>query len=373
MGANDISKERLAQIDVLRGLAAFGVFVFHVSGAAGFPKRTLPPIELLGRTWSNIPSILTFGATGVSLFFVISGFCLALKPLRIGAQSITVRAYAWDRIARVYPAYFIAVLFSWLVAVLRGIDIPIAEVAVWLLFLHGFVQAWHLTLNSALWSMSTEAQFYVVFPLLYAAFARYRAATFLTAVTVAILGFRLLAMSLPGADIIIGGLTTKAFLMNTLAGRLVEFALGLALAGAWTGDREAVSRTCRLLLVPALLFGAWARIYGPAWLPEPALGLMYVVLLGTAVTWRTRLSENNVMAGFGRSSYSFFLLHLPVVSSLADRMTWLNSLGAYSRFLALLLVAFLVTLPLSALLYRYVELPCWRRFRQYGAGEPAAI
>lgn len=100
---------------------------------------------------------------------------------------------------------------------------------------------------------------------------------------------------------------------------------------------------------------------------------MYAVLLGAAVTWRTRLTEHNVLAGFGRSSYSFFLLHLPVISLLADRMTWLSPLGAYSRFLALLLIGFLVTLPLSLLLYRYVELPCWRRFRQFGAEEAAVI
>lgn len=373
MAVNDISRGRLTQIDALRGLAAFAVFVFHVSGAAGFPKRTLPPLELFGRTWSNIPSVLSFGATGVSLFFVISGFCLALKPLRQGVPSIDVRRYALDRFGRVYPAYFIAVLFSWLVAVLRGIDIPIAEVGVWLLFLHGFIQAWHLTLNGALWSMSTEAQFYVAFPLVFAAFARSRAVVFLTAVVLGVLGFRLLAMALPGADTVIGGLTTKAFLMNTLPGRLLEFGLGIALAGAWVTDRQAVARWCRWLLVPGALFGGWARVYGPAWLPEPALGLLYMVLLGLAVTWRTQLDENNTLVGFGRASYSFFLLHLPIISLFADNVSWLQRLSPYSRFFALLVMAFFATLPLSLLLYRYVELPVWLRFRQGNAGEAAVI
>lgn len=363
------AQDRLWQIDVLRGLAALAVFVFHVAGAAGFPKRTLPPIALWGETWAHIPSPLSFGATGVSLFFVISGFCLTLKPLDRGR--LYIRQYARDRVARVYPAYFAAVLFSWLVADLRGIRWSPAEVAAYLLFLHGFIQAWYFSLNGALWSMSTEVQFYVCFPLVLASIRRLQAGAWLFAIALLVFAWRFHVASTETNEVI-GGITKSAFRMNSLAGRMLEFALGVGLARLWLTDRASIFRLSRRLLLPALLVGLLVRMHGPPWMADPVMGVMYVVLLGYAITHFGRFANGGLLASFGRASYSFFLLHLPVVSLIADALPPAADRSPYTHFFALLTLSFASTIPLSTALYRYVELPCWRRLKSARQGQLAA-
>lgn len=166
MGLNQLKVHeamvRFSQIDALRGFAALGVFFFHVAMSVGFDKRVLPPIDIFGRTLSNVPDVFSLGAAGVSLFFVLSGFCLSLKPIGNG---FLLASYYRDRFSRIYPSYFVAVIFSLAVTDFRGIDWSPLEVAGVLLFMQGGVQEWVFSLNGALWSMSTEVQFYLLFPL----------------------------------------------------------------------------------------------------------------------------------------------------------------------------------------------------------------
>jgi peptidoglycan/LPS O-acetylase OafA/YrhL len=101
------SADRLLNIDCLRGLAALEVFVFHVSCAAGFEKRTLPAFRFRYGT-VTLPNFLSLGASGVSLFFVISGFCLALQQWRAKRETLGVDCapYFRNRFARIVPAYW---------------------------------------------------------------------------------------------------------------------------------------------------------------------------------------------------------------------------------------------------------------------------
>src|SRR6187431_2685888 len=124
--------DRIPDIDWLRGVAALGVFVFHVTGVAGFPKRTLPPFSIAGRTFGNILSPLSLGASGVSLFFVLSGLCLALQQLRAGRVRLPAGEtgrYFRSRASRIVPAYWVAVLVSAAVT-LRLSTLPVRTVGI---------------------------------------------------------------------------------------------------------------------------------------------------------------------------------------------------------------------------------------------------
>jgi peptidoglycan/LPS O-acetylase OafA/YrhL len=67
---------RLLSVDLLRALAATFVYLFHVSLFAGFDKFSLPiSIQVLA-VESYIPNFFSLGASGVSIFFAISGYCL---------------------------------------------------------------------------------------------------------------------------------------------------------------------------------------------------------------------------------------------------------------------------------------------------------
>ena len=146
------SAERFDMLDAWRGLAAAAVVLHHTSS-------------------------FQHGHEAVILFFVISGYCIAGSMEACLAKGMGLRAFAWRRVRRIYPPYFLAVAFfvltRWLRAALGGSP-PQWPLHVW---------AQNLTLTqwlsllqhpkafaadnptlfvAAFWSLCYEEQFYLV-------------------------------------------------------------------------------------------------------------------------------------------------------------------------------------------------------------------
>lgn len=89
---------RIAELDALRGVAALGVVLFHLS--------LLDPAAGPG---------FAVGASGVDLFFVISGFVILMTLERTRDW----REFAIGRFSRLYPAYWACVTLAALAALPR--------------------------------------------------------------------------------------------------------------------------------------------------------------------------------------------------------------------------------------------------------------
>ncbi len=100
--------QRLRSVQVLRALAACAVVFLHA-----FPD-VHGPVGNAG-----------FGAAGVDLFFVISGFIMASV-----AQGRTASQFLRDRLWRIYPLWWIAVL-PWLFFLPRGPAFIASSVTLW--------------------------------------------------------------------------------------------------------------------------------------------------------------------------------------------------------------------------------------------------
>lgn len=367
--------DRLPDIDWLRGVAAVGVFIFHVTGVAGFPKRTLPPFTVAGRTFGAVLSPFSFGASGVSLFFVLSGLCLALQQLRAGRARLPpgeTWRYFQSRASRIVPAYWIAVLASAVITLWLG-ALPVRAVAIdtalHLSFLHGFDRTAFLAINPALWSMATEVQFYLLFPWLFALHGRLGGARFVALTGLLNLAYRVVVATVPFADGPGGGVSTSALLAYQIPGRVWEFALGMYLAELYLRDDPALRRLFAWFWVPALLFGLWCRGFGPAYLPDMAFGALYTAVCGlvliTGKSWSAGLGLDFLRtwgARFGRSSYSFFLLHAAVLMVI-DALLPGSPLHPYRRALLLFGLGFPITAVAATGLYLGIELPLWKRLR----------
>jgi peptidoglycan/LPS O-acetylase OafA/YrhL len=145
-----------------RFFAAFTVVVFHFGGGA---LTHLPRAAQL---------IFERGYVSVSFFFVLSGFILTHNYLE-SQGFLTYRAFYRARFARIYPMYFIGLLLdaAFVVnhvasthATTATLVIVLATALVNLLLL----QAWAITSvpewNVPGWSLSTEAFFYLIFPVI---------------------------------------------------------------------------------------------------------------------------------------------------------------------------------------------------------------
>lgn len=83
------SNERIVILDVLRGIAALSVVIYHLSA-------------------KSKSVTFVYGTTGVDLFFIISGFVIlmTLEKTKKGIDFIT------GRFSRLYPTYWTAVIFT---------------------------------------------------------------------------------------------------------------------------------------------------------------------------------------------------------------------------------------------------------------------
>jgi len=210
---------------------------------------------------SGTLQMLQSGYFGVTLFFVLSGFVLAITYLDtfnrapIGALD----TFAAARFARIYPVYLLILLYVWLRAGASG---PIVSDAL-------LVQAWSedathaFALNGPGWSLSVEAFLYACFPLLIVLLQR--AGVFASgrrlAVAFAIVSIAMVAIAVyfdvsgrnvAGAD----PHSAHRWLYRSPVSRLGDFLLRILAAGFWLqfsarmqaavdGDRR--SRRCRSL------------------------------------------------------------------------------------------------------------------------------
>jgi peptidoglycan/LPS O-acetylase OafA/YrhL len=92
-GEQIMRSDSVSNIQILRGVAALLVVVYHI----------LPPLNAV---FHNIPH-LHFGAFGVDIFFVISGFVMYYSNQQMGRS---VRGFLLARFIRIVPLYWLATL-----------------------------------------------------------------------------------------------------------------------------------------------------------------------------------------------------------------------------------------------------------------------
>ena len=153
----DAKRREIPELTGLRAVAAMGVFFTHV-------YATFTGTEL-SRTASMLGNA---GATGVTLFFVLSGYLLAApSTLASGAGTYAVR-----RLARIYPTYvFTLAITLALIAAASGfgkaIGWSVSPASV--VFNALLLQSWHpagmsYSIIYPAWSLSVECFFYLLLP-----------------------------------------------------------------------------------------------------------------------------------------------------------------------------------------------------------------
>jgi len=140
----------------LRGLAAIFVVVFHEAGNFGGAG----PAE----------TFLRHGYNAVDLFFVLSGFVMALtygETFRSAFSTKDYLGFLEKRIARIYPLYIITTLFTfWIFALHLSHLEPVSHPIYTLTANALMIQAWGLapTIVGPAWSISAEWGAYLIFP-----------------------------------------------------------------------------------------------------------------------------------------------------------------------------------------------------------------
>lgn len=159
-------KSTIASLDGVRAVACLSVIVFHLSlittrDIVLWDPAKMPPI---------ISSVAFAGDTGVTLFFILSGFLLFLpyaKALLFDDAWPSARFFYLRRVLRIIPAYYVTLLLMVLIYhpeyLLRD---HLARLGLFLsLFMDSFPGTYK-QINGPFWSLAVEWQFYLILPLL---------------------------------------------------------------------------------------------------------------------------------------------------------------------------------------------------------------
>ena len=350
---------RIATLTSIRGVAAWWVVLYHF-------RLEMPPFG--GPLASDV---LGHGYLAVDLFFILSGFVIALN-YTASFTSLTAKAYRRFlglRLARVYPLHLVMMLLFLCnpLAIMLfshhgdpgGRYDPVYYVLSLLLVQNwGFVSdtAW----NVPAWSISTEWAAYLLFPLLaWGVAPRLRSAAGGLAVVAGALAVLVAgaARAVPGlgADIATFGLFRC----------LTEFAAGAGLFWAYQrrpATASAGGGTMWLLAAAALVVAAVLLALPDFLLIPPAFALL-IYGLSRQPRWADWLLGWRALELLGTVSYSTYLAHYFV-------RDWVKFLlvGPGKSAGTATVVYLAATALASVLLYRWIELPGRRVFRAVLAG-----
>jgi exopolysaccharide production protein ExoZ len=154
------SRSRIDSLDLLRGLMALSVAVYHLSIWTGlFPA---------GSRANN--AIAVFGNYGVEGFFVVSGFCFFHLYGEMKLDGPSLKRFHVKRFLRIAPLYYVAVLLSLLLrppfgTTVVGPDASLRMLAENFSLSFGLFHPNHSLVLGG-WSIGLEYVFYLAFPLL---------------------------------------------------------------------------------------------------------------------------------------------------------------------------------------------------------------
>ncbi len=159
-------KSTIAALDGVRAIACLSVIVFHLS------LITTNDVQLWIPT--HVPPLVRAvafsGDTGVTLFFILSGFLLFLpyaKAMLFEGTWPSARVFYLRRALRILPAYYVS-LFLFILFFHREYlhwD-HLKDVGIFLtLFMDSFVSTYK-QINGPFWTLAVEWQFYLLLPIL---------------------------------------------------------------------------------------------------------------------------------------------------------------------------------------------------------------
>lgn len=341
-------------IDALRGFAALLVAYFHCRQVTWIGMGAFHQMHASLASPGTIAAWLTFpiawGSAGVPIFFVISGYCihrsgaarlLANPDYRLDAGQFWLR-----RLVRIYPVLLAALALTF---VADSISLTMTPVSHKILdigpqaFLVNFFSLQGVAgktygSNGALWTLSLEVQFYLLYPLLFAVRRR--------------IGFNAVLAGVAAINVV-SALTLAPHDIVFFTSYWFSWMLGAWIAEARLRGFEGF----RFAYVAAAAFAVAGCVafhfgqYGAFQLWACAFACYLVKALSRPLASGGVLLP--VFSKLGEFSYSLYLIHLPLfvlLGSLLFRSELQTSIWASFGFT-------LAVLPVAWVFYRLFERP----------------
>jgi peptidoglycan/LPS O-acetylase OafA/YrhL len=351
-------------IDGLRAVAILAVLGFHA-----------------------FPTLLTGGFVGVDVFFVISGYVIALSIFTdIDAGRFSLLAFYGRRIRRLFPALLL-VLTSCFVAgwfMLYGTELLRLgkHIAAGAAFISNFTlwqESSYFDAPSSekpllhLWSLAVEEQFYLIWPAIFLLTRKLRGPVFLVTLAVA-LGSLILDLIWTSWGWVGAFYAPQARLWEPMIGVLLACAKHYEIPQAlkpkgfafdhlisavtrvpdWPAKfANASSAAGAVLIVGSATLLSPANSYPGAWAIPPTIGTALLIGAGRRALLNDRLLSRPLPVFIGLISYPLYLWHWPFVA-------FYHVFATDPSVLTRLILFVCIPFCLAVVTYKTVELPVQR-------------
>ncbi|SDQ35320.1 Peptidoglycan/LPS O-acetylase OafA/YrhL, contains acyltransferase and SGNH-hydrolase domains [Chryseobacterium soldanellicola] len=335
----------------LRFFFAFCVFLSHLS----YLKDD-------GRYKGIFNAVFSEGFLGVSFFFILSGFILALNYReKFISKKITFKKFYIARFARIYPLYFITMLAS-IPALYSSFKILLYNI----FLLQSYIpdQNYFFSYNAPSWSISDEMFFYALFPVLIAIIYKLKKAFKIILVA----GFVSLIIAL---NLILTEDEAHCWLYISPFTRIFDFILGILLFDVALYLKSKRSRLNQnifnlfeaggiFILVVFFIFhddlpiSYRFSIY--YWLPMCLIILSAAnsFILEKSTTLISKFLSWKWFVYLGEISFGFYLIHYLVITYL---MKYNGLMGIHLKGIPFAAAMFIITLITSIFAFEVIEKP----------------
>jgi peptidoglycan/LPS O-acetylase OafA/YrhL len=359
---------RIGQLDSIRGLAALTVIVGHVMNF--FPILRNPAWQSENWIWFY-PPLSAFSASdkAVNMFFVLSGFVLALPFLKAFVNPFK---FLIKRIFRIYPVLWIIISLSIIARYVIGYshfngmiywfnDIWSTPLTPGYLFLHySLIGSFENNkLVPVIWSLIHEMRISIIFPLIMFFILNFR---YYWSISI---GFALIFFGYgmtyfyPQVDYFYTFIYIQFFIIGALIAQNREICVSW-----WTSLSQ--SKKWVVFIMAAILYLFSYEDYRLPYLPFASMinkvlnlaGCGIFIIIGLGSVKVANILSHRILVYIGKLSYSIYLIHT-VILVILTRLFWHTlPLGYIIPF------AIILSIVLSHFLYRFIELPFIRLGRE---------
>jgi exopolysaccharide production protein ExoZ len=330
-------RQTVHSIQFLRFIAAALVVFFHSNVAL---KMSYPGIVSGGFNY-----LASIGASGVHIFFVISGFVMYYTSFRKQRSKFSSTAFLLRRIIRIYPIYILyALCFLFFYQALgQGYQLTTGQIIGSLLLIPGYSG---LIIGPG-WTLSYEVYFYLCFAVIMA-LGSIRG---LSALTIFFLTSIVAGIALDIDQPIVGVVT------NPL---LLEFVVGAWVACYLLSEANIHPMIANLMIVAGLAGFSIGLGVGYSRFPSTVMwGFPSALLVGGLVFKEfgdRPLKLIKEISFLGDSSYSLYLLHIMLIDAFLYSMSLFFSVTRFEPFVICSLLTVQCCL-VAILCYRLIEHP----------------
>ena len=308
--------------------------------------------------------LVSMGQTGVTFFFMLSGFVLAwsMNPNTSRGQ------FYWRRFARIWPLHALTAGAAVVLAFASQGDQSLPRLLASLLLVQAWLgdQQWVYAYNGVSWSLSCEAFFYAVFPFLAVRLARLEPGKLLRIGAAVFAGAACLIAVLLAA---VPGFDWGALFYTFPAFRVAEFTVGICLAiamrkgwkprfGVGLGAAAAIGSFLLLEVVDGI--APWhtaGALSGALCIPGFAL-LIAAYAERDRTGRRPTFASAPAMVKLGEWSFALYLVHELVLRTALELGP--ESLAERAAYAA---IGVVIAIPLAGALYTFFERPIEARLR----------